>query len=295
MLLEKSCLTEKMNDLKKIIWLASYPKSGNTWFRAFLTALLNPANHFVDINNMHPTTIASSRQLFDELTGVSSADLIPEEINRLRPLVYYQNAVESDDLVFQKVHDAFSIFPGGESLFPSDITKAVLYFIRNPLDIVVSFAHHLSATIDKTIAIMNNPEYAFCQHIDMLHNQLRQNLSTWSGHVKSWVDDSGLPLLVIRFEDMYINPIETFSKAISFIGLNYQLKEIETALELASFSRLKQQEMENGFTEKSPNTVSFFRKGIVGDWKNELSKNQISKIIEAHKMLMERHGYLSDI
>ena len=60
-----------MDDLKKIVWLASYPKSGNTWFRAFLTALFNPGNPEVDINNLYQSTIASSRQLFDEMTGVS--------------------------------------------------------------------------------------------------------------------------------------------------------------------------------------------------------------------------------
>ena len=77
-----------MVDLHNIVWLASYPKSGNTWFRAFLTALLNPGSSDIDINNLYQTTIASSRQLFDEMTGISSADLSQSEIDRLRPLVY---------------------------------------------------------------------------------------------------------------------------------------------------------------------------------------------------------------
>ena len=68
----------------KIVWLASYPKSGNTWMRAFLTALLNPEKSGLDINNMVPSTIASSRQLFDEMSGVSASDLLPDEIDRLK-------------------------------------------------------------------------------------------------------------------------------------------------------------------------------------------------------------------
>lgn len=280
-----------MDDPKKIVWLASYPKSGNTWFRAFLTALLNPGNADVDINNLYPTTIASSRQLFDEMTGISSADLTPEEIDLLRPLVYRQNALESDEVIYHKVHDAWLILPNGEPLFPADVSKAVVYFIRSPLDVVVSFAHHLSTGIDKTITVMNTPDYSFCQRTDRLHNQLRQKLFTWSGHVKSWVDDSGLPVLVMRYEDMKTSPIETFAKSVSFLGLSYALHEIEAALDQASFARLKQQEEEKGFSEKSAGSASFFRKGVVGDWRNELSEEQVERIVETHGETMKRFGY----
>jgi aryl sulfotransferase len=283
-----------MDDQRKIVWLASYPKSGNTWFRAFLTALLNPENPSVDINNMYPTTIASSRQLFDEMAGLSSADLLPDEIDRLRPLIYRQNALESEEMIYHKIHDAWTLLPGGESLIPADVTRAVLYFIRNPLDVAVSFANHLNTSIDKTIGIMNNPGYAFCDRTTKLHNQLRQQLLTWSEHVKSWVDISGLPVLVIRYEDMTAQPTATFTKAAAFIGLTPSTREVETALEYCSFTRLKQQEEEKGFSEKSAHSASFFRKGIVGDWRNVLTTEQVKRIIEEHGEVMGRYGYLSD-
>jgi hypothetical protein len=281
-------------DTKKIVWLASYPKSGNTWFRAFLTALLNPGSPDVDINNMYPTTIASSRQLFDELTGVSSADLLPDEVDRLRPLVYRQNAMESDEMIYHKIHDAWIRLPGGEPMIPADVTRAVVYVIRNPLDVAVSFAHHLNTGIDKTIAIMNKPEYAFCDRGDRLHNQLRQRLLTWSGHVKSWVDESGLSLLVLRYEDMSHHPEETFSKAVSFIGLNHTPGEIHIALDYCAFARLKKQEEEKGFSEKNTKADSFFRKGMVGDWRNVLTKEQVRRITDVHGEVMERFGYCSN-
>jgi aryl sulfotransferase len=284
-----------MDDPKKIVWLASYPKSGNTWFRAFLTALLNPGSGLVDINNMHPTTIASSRQLFDEMAGVASADLTADEIDRLRPLVYRQNALEATEIVYHKIHDAWTRFPDGKAMFPEDVTKAVIYIIRNPLDVAVSFAHHLSTSIDRTIAIMNNPRYAFCGKGDRLHNQLQQRLSTWSGHVTSWVDESGLPVLVLRYEDMKTNPFEAFSHALSFIGLKANEKEIQAAVAQTTFDSLKQQESEKGFSEKNAAAQSFFRKGIVGDWRNSLSRQQIRQIIESHRVIMNRYGYLLDV
>jgi aryl sulfotransferase len=123
---------------------------------------------------------------------------------------------------------------------------------------------------------------------------LKQNLLTWSAHVQSWVDDSGLPILVIRYEDLHKNPIYFFSKAISFIGLRGSQKEIKNAIKKASFNRLKQQEEEKGFSEKNTNAASFFRKGIVNNWQNELTKEQVRMIIDAHGDVMERFGYLKD-
>jgi hypothetical protein len=275
-----------------IIWLASYPKSGNTWFRAFLTALLNPGSTGIDINNMHPATIASSRQLFDEITGVSSADLLPEEIDRLRPFVYRQNALESDELLYHKIHDAWRIVPGGEPLVPADVTRGVLYFIRNPLDVAVSFAGHLHATVDKTIGILNNRSYAFCDSSDRLPNQLRQGLSSWSGHVASWLDQSGLPVCLLRYEDMLSSPVETFSKAVSFIGIPHTELQVQQALDAASFERLKKQEDEKGFAEKNARSPSFFRKGVAGDWRNVLTAEQVKSITGAHEGVMRRFGYL---
>lgn len=283
-----------MDKLKKIVWLASYPKSGNTWFRAFLSALLNPGQPTIDINNLHDATIASSRQLFDEMAGVPSADLTPAEIDRLRPLVYRRNALESDEIVYHKVHDCWKTLPDGTPLFPADITLAVLYFIRNPLDVAVSFSHHLPASIDHTIDIMNNPEYAFCHRTDILYNQLRQQLHTWSGHVTSWVDHSGLPLLVLRYEDMKADSFTTFSKAVTFIGLKATPAAIKKAIEQTSFDRLKQQEAEKGFSEKSARAESFFRKGLVGDWKNVLTPGQVKRITSAHTEVMHRFGYLDE-
>jgi aryl sulfotransferase len=277
---------------EKIVWLASYPKSGNTWMRAFLTALFKPEKDDLDINNMVPNTIASSRQLFDDLAGVSASDLLPGEIDRLRPAIYRQNALESEEMIYHKIHDAWILLPDGEPLIPADVTRAVIYIIRNPLDVAVSFANHLNCSIDKAIAIMNNPGYAFCDRRDRLANQLKQQLLTWSGHVKSWVDESGLPVWVMRYEDMSAKPEITFTKALNFIGLQHTTAEIKSALELCSFTRLQKQEEEKGFSEKSARSPSFFRKGKVGDWQNFLTREQVEKIIDSHGGVMRRYGYM---
>ena len=119
-----------MDDLKKIVWLASYPKSGNTWFRVFLSNLLNKNDQPADINNLYATPIASNRELFDEATGLASSDLTPEEIDNLRPGVYEYAARNSKEFLYQKVHDAWIETELGEPMFSKNVTHGVVYFIR---------------------------------------------------------------------------------------------------------------------------------------------------------------------
>lgn len=280
-----------MNGEKNIVWLASYPKSGNTWFRVFLTNLLGDADQPADINNLYPTTIASSRSLFDEATGVPSSDLTQDEIEMLRPQVYQYMSEITKETIYHKIHDAWITIHNGTRLVPEDVTKAVLYFIRNPLDVVISFAHHSTTTIEKTMKMMNNPDFAFCSRENKLHNQTRQRLLTWSEHAASWIDHSALPLMVLRYEDMLADTFNIFKKAVAFIGLDVSDENIIKALEYSSFDNIKKQEKEKGFREKTTKSESFFRKGISGDWKNTLTDNQVNLIVSQHKTMMERFGY----
>lgn len=283
-----------MDDLKKIVWLASYPKSGNTWFRVFLSNLLSKENHPADINNLYATPIASNRELFDEATGLSSSDLTPDEIDNLRAGVYEYAAKNSNELLFQKVHDAWLCSESGEPMFESKVTKAVIYFIRNPLDVAVSFANHLNKPIDITVKIMADEDYAFSSTQNRLHNQLRQRLLSWSGHVKSWVYNSNLPILVIRYEDMKTDTFNTFRKAINFIDIKATDKEIIQALNYSDIKEMQKQEAEKGFREKPANAVTFFRKGIAGSWVTELPTELVSAICKDHFEIMQQFGYLDN-
>jgi aryl sulfotransferase len=283
-----------MGSLEKIVWLASYPKSGNTWFRVFISNLLSGSSKPVDINLLNNSPIASSRLTFDEATGLASSDLTREEIENLRPGVYRQLAADAQELLFQKIHDAWYITSSGEPLVPAGISKAVIYFIRNPLDVAVSFAHHSGTTIDKIIRHMADPGYAFCSRDDRLQNQLEQKLFSWSDHVTSWHKKSGLPVKVLRFEDMKKDTIGTFSGALEFIGISHSKEEIEQAIRFSDFSELKKQEEEKGFREKSPKADSFFRKGESGSWRNVLTAEQVQTIVSDHQEVMREFGYLDE-
>lgn len=280
--------------MKKIVWLASYPKSGNTWFRVFLENALAPEGTSRGINQLGESAIASSRFLIDHMAGVSSADLTENETEELRPRVYKKFAEQAESLQFLKVHDAWKRIPSGASIFPREITKGVVYLIRNPLDIAVSFAHHSSKRIDATIQDMNNKLFAFCDHPHKKNHQVRQLVSDWSNHVISWVDKSDLPVFVIRYEDMLEDRVNTFRSALEFLNIHINDRKLHQAIEASDFKVLKGMENIDGFKEKPINMGKFFREGQKGTWLKSLNPSQIEAVIQAHHTQMERFNYLPD-
>lgn len=281
--------------MSKIIWLASYPKSGNTWFRIFLTNFLRNSDQPADINDLDPTPIAAGRELFDENLGVTAADLTQSEIEDLRPLLYEYLATRSAKPLFLKVHDAFTYNASGVPLFPRQATGGVIYFIRNPLDVAVSFAHHIGANLITTLQHLNDPTYGLALQGKRLHEQLPQRLLSWSDHVCSWLDRSSLPVQVIRYEDMVLDSVATFRAATRFAGLPDDVPRLEKALAFSTFDELQKQEQAKGFRERTSFTSSFFRKGKIGDWRNVLLPEQATTVIDAHRAVMRRFGYLTAV
>ena len=276
---------------KNIIWLASYPKSGNTWFRVFLTNLLYESDKPANINDLAETSISSSRKIFDEYTGLSSSDLTFDEIDRMRPDVYRMQSEELEGLLFKKAHDKY-YYVDNQPIFPPDISKRAIYFVRNPLDVLVSFAYHSAKPVSKMIESLNNTDYAFCDKNDKLQNQLRQLLGSWSDHVKSWTEQIEIPVHVVRYEDMINDTLKYFKSAVEFIGLEKSEDQVKQALGKSDFSVLSAQELKEGFREKMIKSKSFFRKGQIGDWKNHLSEKEAGLIIDQHKETMLKFGYL---
>ncbi len=282
------------NHQPNIYWLASYPKSGNTWTRAFIANLLNESSEPVDINELNTGAIASSREWVESELDFDIDELSHDEVDRLRPTAYRSISNHLETPEYHKIHDAYTYLPNGEPLIPAEATKGVLCIIRNPLDIAISFANHCSCSINQSIENMNNPKFAFCNSTKHLSNQLRQWLLSWSEHVTSWVEASGLNIKVVRYEDMKQRQFETFTEIASFLELPDDTQSVTDALEQCAMEKLQAQERDNSFVEKSPKVKNFFRKGIVGDWQITLSEEQIDRIINDHHLVMQRFGYLDE-
>lgn len=281
--------------MKNVTWLASYPKSGNTWLRVFLTNLEQGGDEPASINALDFVSGSGARVHFDEAVGYRAGDLTHDEIDRLRPDVYVYQSRLLETPFYCKVHDAYARLPGGRALFPPEVTARAVYLIRNPLDVCVSFAHHLAEPdLDAVIDSMADPGFAFSDVTGSQLPQLRQRLSSWSGHVQSWTDAADFPLHVMRYEDMHSNPLETFTACAAFLGLAGDAGRIRDALSRSRFEELQRQEKEQGFHEKPPTSASFFREGRVGSWRDALASAQVERLIRDHGDVMRRFGYLTD-
>lgn len=261
-----------MTGKKNIVWIASYPKSGNTWFRTMLNNIESKSNEPTSINRIEKSAIASSRTMFDQLSGLSSSDLSLDEIENYRPLVYKQLSADSEENIYLKVHDAWSRNKAGIPLFPEEHTKGVIYIIRHPLDVAVSLSHHNTEKVEESMRKMNDPSYGLCLGEKRLFNQLPQKMLSWSDHVRSWVTDSGLRVHVMRYEDMIDNPFETFAESLDFLNIKFTEEKLKIAIKNSDFQTLKNQEKVEGFVEKPIKASSFFRKGRKNDWVNHIKK-----------------------
>lgn len=275
-----------------LVWLSSYPKSGNTWFRIVLANLLNQTSDSINLNQLNIGVNMAARSLINQLLGFNSTLFDHDELSKLRPLLYqWYGHPENNFHRYLKIHDAYSIkdYP----LIPHENCSAIIYFIRNPLDVAISFAHHLNFSIDQTIEIMGQKDFTFFEGNKRATPQLRQYFSSWSMHVKSWTLDCELDVLLLRYEDMSFTALETFSEAFKFLKLDFSEEKIAKAIENGHFEKLQRQEKKDGFSERSAAQPGlFFRKGKVGDWENTLTETQINRIISDHGDIMQTYGYL---
>lgn len=277
---------------KNIVWLASYPKSGNTWFRVFLNNLLSDSSLPVSINDLSVTTISSNREIIDSYLGLHSSELTAEEIDLLRPRVFKRYSDEQEGTAYIKTHEAWALNSRGNPIFPEEITKGVVYIIRNPLDVAISYSFHNNEPIDDTIAILNDDFSKLCEEEGRLFVQTRQLIRSWSSHVRSWLDESKLPVHVIRYEDMLEDPLNSFGSAVNFLDLQYREAEIMKAINNSSFDTLKDMEKKEGFIERGANTEVFFREGKPNEWETGLSLIQANEIVLHHGKFMKRFGYM---
>jgi hypothetical protein len=273
-----------------IVWIASYPRSGNTWLRLLFENLRgSQRSRPADINELSSFSCAR-RSWFDETLAVESSDLTADELDRLRAPVYAHMARTARFPLLLKTHDLGPVPETGQWV-PAGATRGVIYVVRDPLDVAVSLSHYLGCEIDEAVGCMESDQFTLCGATDRISTHVRQRIGSWSTHVRSWIDCPGLRVRVIRYEDLSSRPSQTLAVAAEFAGLACGREEIARAVHLGGFAELARQEAEHGFIEKHPTAERFFRQGKVGDWRSVLSSGQIERIVDAHRVVMERLGY----
>lgn len=268
--------------LRRIFWLASYPKSGNTWVRAFLSAY---ENGDLDINNM-TRVIGDLHSYFYQVTSPTPLDQSgfgQYLCTRLAALSHI-SALQRDNPLILKTHCANAVIDR-VPMIPLQVTKGVVYLVRDPRDVAVSFSEHMGIAIDEAIDKMADP----CSGV-VTPEHLVHMTSSWSENVMGYLTEKEFRVTLVRYEDLLSDPQGQFKRILDAVGIPFDDFKLHRALDLANLRSLKKQEDERGFGEKK-NQERFFNRGTAGHWRDLLSKEQVTRIERDHGEVMQSLGY----
>jgi hypothetical protein len=271
----------------KLIWLASYPKSGNTWLRAFLHNYLRNPEKPYDINRLLDfTATENDAGLYKAYDPRPASQFSFADVQRMRPLLHRDLTESFPGSVFVKTHNA-ALAVEGVPLQTPDVTAGSIYIVRDPRDIAISYASHLGVPIDRVIRLMGDP--AATVGGDDAH--VFERLGSWSLHIQSWAGRRDPRCLLLRYEDMQIDPLRSFGRVVAFLGTTPDPDRLAQAIRFSAFDQLRDQEQSNGFIERPAQSQQFFRSGRSGQWRDLLTPAQRAQIEADHGVEMERCGY----
>ncbi len=276
-----------------IVWIASFPKSGNTWTRSFVhnvVKLQSGEKGEQDINEMARfSTWDLNKEIYAEYLGFQpDHEKHRNEIAATRHRVHQHIADAVQGILFVKTHNALLI-DRGHSTINFAVTAGAVYIVRNPLDVAVSYAHHMGKPVDVAIEMMA------AQDIETLGSDkaVYEVYGSWTQHVWSWTRNPHRALYVMRYEDMLADPARSFGGLARHLLLDPTPDQLREAIELSSFERLQTQEKQRGFRERPEySDQNFFREGRAGQWKEVLTQAQIDRVVHDHGEQMRRFDYL---
>lgn len=270
-----------------LYWLASYPKSGNTWVRCFLSALAGGGviERFDEI--VQAAHASASRPWLEAMLDVPSSDFSAADFIHARADLHRMQAATVELSRILKVHDCYD-----PALFPAAVTAGVVYIVRDPRDVVPSLAAHLGKSLDQAIASMSDDHFRLAARPGVYFPQGPQWLSSWSRHAESWLVPRQAPVLLLRYEDLCADPALQFRRLLDFVGLSCDEAAMQGALRATRFEALRAKEARDGFPERSRFAARFFRQGTAGAWRQALDPEQAARVQAQHGPMMRQLGYL---
>ena len=282
-----------------IIWLASYPKSGNTWLRSILSSLLYSKDGNFDFEQIYKIKQFPTREYFKQFT---------EKYHDVHELKKYW--IPAQDLIslqnkiaFLKTHH-INCKIDNYAFTNSDNTLATIYIVRDPRNLVKSFTNHYSMDKDKATKFITTPTPSFASGhlgIENKNNNIFTLIGCWKDHYISWTRNNK-KILILKYEDLLSDINKEILKIINFlkefIEIDANAEKIKNIIATTAFENLKNLEKKHDFLEsprdKNDKKVnkSFFYLGKENKWEKFLDdKNRL--IIEKElKDLMTELNYL---
>ena len=277
-----------------IIWISSYPKSGNTYIRSFLAAYYYSNNgkfQFDDLLKM---------EQFPNLKYSKFKTKSMEETSK--NWIYNQKSFfDKEKLNFVKTHNTLVEYKGNKFTTKNE-TLAAIYIVRDPRNLITSFVNHYSLTYEQAINFMIDDNSSLIEKTADGDHSSFTYINTWSNHYKSWKNNKEFKTLFIKYEDLENKKEETFLTIINFLNnVNNNSKKIDdkkfkNSIKSTNFVNLKNKEKNEGFYEsvvskKTGKKINFFNLGFNNRWEKILDRNTINKMNDIFKSDLEQLGY----
>ena len=285
-----------------IIWIASYPKSGNTWIRSLLSSYLFSKDgkfSFKLLKNIEQ--FSSKNFLSDKLKSSNYQAIISKN------WIPSQKIINRDKKIhILKTHNALCSI-NGNNFTDSFNTTAVIYIVRDPRNLITALSHHYELSLDEAFSFLTNKrKIIFPVNIENNEKNIKESedfnfLGDWSTHYQSWKNINFCPIKIIKYEDCLIDAQKVFVSTLNFLSkflkFEYNKKKINSALTSTSFKNLSQMENKEGFHEsatssKTMKKIKFFNLGKKNNWKSLLDKKIVKKVERRFKNEMSELGYL---
>jgi len=269
-----------------IIWLASFPKSGNTWLRSIISSLVYSQDGMFNFNLNKKIKQFPSKRYFSEFT---------KDFHNIHEIKKYwilsQDKINLDNQIkFFKTHH-INCTIDGHSFTNKKNTAATIYIVRDPRNLVNSISNHFSKTIHEAKEFLFRTNILGANKQSALDSDFATLIGSWKEHYHYWTKKND-DLLLLKYEDILSNPGEELKKIIKFLNKFIKLQtnkdKEKNIINTTSFQSLKKMEEEGYFTENvfhkiSNKKIKFFNQGPDNNWQNNLNskiKIEIEKNLE---------------
>ena len=282
-----------------IFWIASYPKSGNTWIRSLLCSY-----YFSEDGIFTDDALLKNIGQFPEKKHFEKFDY-----NISVPGDTAQHWIKAQDIInqdkkfkFFKTHNFLGKI--GNTQFTNEKnTVGAIYIIRDPRNVITSLKNHFEMSYKESLEFMLNERKFTYDYFKKKDYSDFQFLSSWEKNYQTWINNKIFPTLIIKYEDLIKQTYKEFKKIVKFIDNlidkdnEFDKKKALNSLSSTSFSNLKKIENTKGFSEsldtKMKNgKIPFFYLGPENNWKNKLDKDFQKKVNEVFKKNLEELDYL---